>query len=378
MATAAIDPTHLLESRMFSQVLNLYVANTAAHFITSTLTLLCTDRLCDFCVALQRRASSESFFSQSSRGDPCDSSLVLRQGALVSEIREQLGERQTVVLLDDIRTGSARAAVDRYRREIMEPMQVHHTLLVFLHETNAPASLQFTMNRGCGSAAFQANEIERVETLRRYIENAWSLLNQRLATRALIDGISVALRDYHRGTLMLDSRFRIVWHNRAARECLQSWRDAGRSALKLSRAVGPLPPDIFSMCEHVCNQWNTSPSKSDLRKSHQVQHAADPRLVATVKLYGANLGGLAAPSFVVQFENQAPSTRPGGKQFVDFLTSGEREVAGLLRTGMSNQEIADQLGKTVVAIKFHLHRIFKKAEVKNRARLILRLTETSP
>jgi len=42
----------------------------------------------------------------------------------------------------------------------------------------------------------------------------------------------------------------------------------------------------------------------------------------------------------------------------------------VLADGLSNQEIADQLGKTISAVKFLLHRIYQKTGVPNRAALV--------
>lgn len=375
MATVAIEPSHLLESRMFSQVLNLYVANTVTHFITSTLSLLCSDRLCDSCVGLQSRANGECSPFQDSRGTIWDAPLLVRESALAADLMGRMGLRQFVVRVDPGPTEALRDGFEHYRCEILDQLQADHALIVWVTEPGAPTRLRFLMLRDRGSQPFQHLEIERVEILRRYIANAWGMLNQRLAARALIDGISVALRNYHRGTLMLDTSLRVVWHNRAARECLELWRGAVRSAVKSGRSIGELPDDIVCVCQRVRDCGLSGSKKSAHQKPQVIRSAVDPCLVATVKLCTTERGGFAAPNILVQFEKPTPVGSLEGKPFVDTLTSGEREVAGLIRSGMSNQEIADRLGKTVVAIKFHLHRIFKKAEVKNRARLMLRLTE---
>ena len=62
------------------------------------------------------------------------------------------------------------------------------------------------------------------------------------------------------------------------------------------------------------------------------------------------------------------------------VTAAERDVALILAEGLSNQEIADRLGKTVHAVKFLLHRIYRKTNVPSRARLIalLRGQSTEP
>jgi DNA-binding CsgD family transcriptional regulator len=76
----------------------------------------------------------------------------------------------------------------------------------------------------------------------------------------------------------------------------------------------------------------------------------------------------------VQFEQHSVGLASAKNSIMHLLTSAERDVAQLVRQGLSNQEIADALGKSVDAVKFHLHRMFKKAEVTTRSRLMLVLT----
>ena len=52
------------------------------------------------------------------------------------------------------------------------------------------------------------------------------------------------------------------------------------------------------------------------------------------------------------------------------MTVSERTVAVALAGGLSNQDIADRLGKTVYAVKFLLHRIYQKTGIPNRSALV--------
>lgn len=51
------------------------------------------------------------------------------------------------------------------------------------------------------------------------------------------------------------------------------------------------------------------------------------------------------------------------------LTPREREVCELLASGMSNKEIATQMGVSIAAVKRHLERLFSKLSVNSRAGL---------
>jgi DNA-binding CsgD family transcriptional regulator len=70
-------------------------------------------------------------------------------------------------------------------------------------------------------------------------------------------------------------------------------------------------------------------------------------------------------------ERLANSTRKvPSLDFLSCMTKAEREVSLMLAEGLSNQEIADRLGKTIHAVKFRLHRIYKKAGIAGRTRLV--------
>jgi DNA-binding NarL/FixJ family response regulator len=57
-----------------------------------------------------------------------------------------------------------------------------------------------------------------------------------------------------------------------------------------------------------------------------------------------------------------------------LLTERERQIAALVRTGVSNKEIARQSGLREGTIKSHVHNIFRKLGVRSRIELIRRLT----
>jgi two-component system nitrate/nitrite response regulator NarL len=52
-----------------------------------------------------------------------------------------------------------------------------------------------------------------------------------------------------------------------------------------------------------------------------------------------------------------------------MLTARERQIAKLVSAGMSNKEVGQQLNLTAGTIKVHLHNIYQKLEINNRATL---------
>jgi two-component system nitrate/nitrite response regulator NarP len=53
------------------------------------------------------------------------------------------------------------------------------------------------------------------------------------------------------------------------------------------------------------------------------------------------------------------------------LTERELEIAGLIRAGLRNREIAARCGLTEGTVKVHLHSIFQKLNIKSRSELII-------
>lgn len=60
---------------------------------------------------------------------------------------------------------------------------------------------------------------------------------------------------------------------------------------------------------------------------------------------------------------------PGGER-AEVLSPREREVALLVARGLSNKEVARELGLSNGTVKIHLHSIFQKLGAKSRYRLI--------
>jgi DNA-binding NarL/FixJ family response regulator len=56
---------------------------------------------------------------------------------------------------------------------------------------------------------------------------------------------------------------------------------------------------------------------------------------------------------------------------VPELTRREAEVAGLVSQGLANKTVAGQLGVAEGTVKIHLHNIYQKLRISNRASLIL-------
>ena len=67
--------------------------------------------------------------------------------------------------------------------------------------------------------------------------------------------------------------------------------------------------------------------------------------------------------------SQRRSRRTGEKNVMRPLTVRERQLAQLIATGLTNREIAAQLGLSVFTVRNEVGRILRKMKAKNRSQI---------
>ena len=83
---------------------------------------------------------------------------------------------------------------------------------------------------------------------------------------------------------------------------------------------------------------------------------------------GAPMSGEIARKVIVHFQEQSTAAAE-----VEKLTGREREVLELVAHGFINKEIADRLGVSVEAVRWHLKHIYAKLHVHSRTEAALKL-----
>jgi DNA-binding NarL/FixJ family response regulator len=96
-------------------------------------------------------------------------------------------------------------------------------------------------------------------------------------------------------------------------------------------------------------------------------------LLACVKAVLAG-GTFVDPSVMEQALMHSVSKSHSRPSPNDVLTEREKELAGLIRMGLRNREIAERLGLSEGTVKVHVHSIFRKLNVRSRAELIVNTT----
>ena len=79
--------------------------------------------------------------------------------------------------------------------------------------------------------------------------------------------------------------------------------------------------------------------------------------------------GLRLPSVVRRERRNGHDLQCGREDWAAILTERERETMHLVRAGLSNKEIARELGVSHGTIKVHLHHIYRKLAIQNRTAL---------
>lgn len=104
-----------------------------------------------------------------------------------------------------------------------------------------------------------------------------------------------------------------------------------------------------------------------------LKRAQPEKVIAAIK--EAQEGGVPmtpeiARKVIGQFRQQATAASE-----MDNLTDREREVLELVMHGHANKPIADRLGVTVAAVKFHLQHIYEKLHVHSRTEAALKFKQ---
>ncbi|WP_125615936.1 response regulator [Specibacter cremeus] len=94
------------------------------------------------------------------------------------------------------------------------------------------------------------------------------------------------------------------------------------------------------------------------------------RAVAVVAAGEALLAPSVTRRLIEQFAGR-PGRSPGYGHKLGFLTDREREVVGLVGTGLSNAEIASRLGISPTTAKTHVSRAMLKLDARDRAQLVV-------
>jgi two-component system nitrate/nitrite response regulator NarP len=147
-----------------------------------------------------------------------------------------------------------------------------------------------------------------------------------------------------------------------------SMKDGGGLAILSAIRSGSTVPVIF-MTVHIRPDQTLEAIK--LGVDGVVLKDSDPNELLTC--IGQVLSGnkSIAPFVMEQALVHSISAPANDSNALSTLTDRELEIAGLIRAGLRNREIAGRCGLTEGTVKVHLHSIFQKLGIKSRSELII-------
>jgi DNA-binding CsgD family transcriptional regulator len=337
---------------------------------------------CDFASAFYRSTGDGLLKERDSRGRQSGAAFMRRYVELTPALPIARANRGISVLSTrTILPGIAELRKTAFYREIMQPQGWRHAVsLCFWGDPPAEAPIFVTSAyRREGRSDFSDLEIARLARIHPFLDCAVNRLNEREAAKTVRDGIAMAVRDGTPGFAILDRNLLLVEANPVARQLCAAWEeDAVPTDTESSSPAWHLPPELQAACRDLHHEWQSllraDPDATGIRRDRPVAHPRVPGLTAWITLVCPKTANLGEPTFVLELDRRVHGvtldTPDRAAPILQKMTASERAVAMILADGFSNQEIADQLGKTVDAVKFLLHRIYQKTGIPNRAALV--------
>jgi DNA-binding CsgD family transcriptional regulator len=340
---------------------------------------------CDFATAFYRSSPKGLLKARDSRGREYGAQFMRRHVELNPAIPLALANRGIKIL--PTRMGLPHADDELrstpFYREIMQPLGWRHSVaLCFWGDPPEKLPVFVTSaDRREGRSDFSDQDIAMFERIHPFLDCAVNRLYEQEKAKSVRDGMAITGRGGSRGLAVLDWNLRLVEANSVARRLSATWGDGVRAKRAgHSRVPWATPPLLARECREMRHEWESlllaNPDAIALRRRPHIPHPRDRALTASITMVCRNTTGLSEPSFVLEFARRMPQAAVQTRRaepVLQSLTGAERAVAMVLAEGVSNQEIADRLEKSVDAVKFLLHRINKKTGVPSRAALVATL-----
>jgi len=367
------------------QLLSLFTATDLDALIKTVFTVVGAAVECDFVSALYRNAGNGLLKERDSLGrEYHDPAFMLRYAELTPALPLVMSNPGMKIL--STRTGlpgtTAEIRRTAFYREIMRPQGWRHALtLCFWGDRPAELPILVTAAyRREGRRDFSEGDVTTFERIHPFIDCAVNRIYDREAAETLQDGFLMTAKSAALGCAILDRNLLPIQVDGAAHQLSAAWVDdeASTHTEDPSLVDWRMPPALAAECRELHHEWHVlgraNPDATGLRRRRRVVHPRIPGLAATITMICPTTTGLAEPTFVLELDRHlhgvSLDTPDRTIPVLRKLTKAERAVAMVLADGCSNQEIADRLGKSVHAVKFLLHRIYKKTGVPNRAALV--------
>ncbi len=236
------------------------------------------------------------------------------------------------------------------------------------------------LRRAFAQPAFSRGEINLLLDLHPIFDRTLRRIEKQEEERVCRSTLQQFINLLPQGVLLVNAKREVVFANPEAFDACAMWNLGPEAAHRMnSRAVFSIPTAFLEaydelLAEHFAQALVPSGGLGQLRR--RLVHPEQPALQADLSLVTLDDPLLTRPYLFAQLINHAvlnaPSTASEQRQMTVLakLTPREREVALLVRDGLGNEEIANQLHKSVGTIKNQLQSIFAKLGITSRAKLI--------
>lgn len=267
-----------------------------------------------------------------------------------------------------------------FYRIFMKPLNWRHAVALFFWKTVSPPELDCVLSvyRTEEQGDFSHKEISQLAALHPDIERARLRVTKLEEQRAALRSLQHFVRNLPVPAMMLNWQLKVLYQNREALDYCTRWQ--GRARAGSLKPVMSLPLELCDACREMKIEWGKHLARNGFTRLVRkrvilCQGCAPLRVTISMMQLAPTL--LGDPNFLVVFEGSSPSGEghPGSPMFAKLakLTAREREVALLVTEGISNQDIADRLGRCVGTVKAELHAAYMKLGVTSRAQLLLKI-----
>ncbi len=348
-------------------------------FVPAVYRLLRNVTDCDFASVLYRSTGSEFLNERDSRGRTSSIDFMRRYAELTPAAALARANPGVKILptRGNLRNSTRELRCLDFYKEVMQPQGWRHAVaMCFWGEPTADFPIVvITVNRRAGRPDFSEGDIARLKAVHPVLDSAVGRLLERSASRAIFGGLTVTLRHLARGLLVIDAKGRVVIANPAARRVCATGARVTASRLRV-------PTPLLDACGELLRDWHRQLRESrDLRIPHLTRRlalrVAGRQLPASIALDARAWVGGAEPIFFIELDDEdvrngtvPPLADHYPNATLARMTSAEQAVVRALAEGLSNKDIAGRLGKTVDAVKFLLHSVYRKSGIPNRTRLV--------
>jgi DNA-binding CsgD family transcriptional regulator len=263
-----------------------------------------------------------------------------------------------------------------YRAYMRPEGWLHHCVLTFWQDGTMLGLL--AAHRRPEQGDFHAAEVQLLQDLHPHLAAAVCRLRRLHQERALRRSSEAMLSRLPLPVIVADWNLRVLYSNRAADQLCTSWIVGSAKArqLKFTRPVA-LPPALRQACQTLKDadsEGGNQERSRPIQRTLLINDAAGPGWRVHLTLDPATYAPLNQPVFLLHFSPAPSGDRDRTPAELTLphlarLSAHEQEVALLVRRGLSNQEIAHQLGKSIHTVAKQLQSILRKLAVSSRGRV---------